>query len=787
MRKKQIGFFLFFLVACSSTPNEDSLAPLPVVRCPAGSEITLTMSNYFTRDGIQIDVPRMDALQLRYNRESGTLQIKTTEETPALLRIPLTVDGQILDLFVQTLPMVAHRFTFTPDPGVKNVVVMGGFNDWSRTALPLRDEDGDGTWERTVYLKPDRHEYKFVVDGEELIDPENPVFISNNIGGWNSILDLTQYRKTPPGQFWKAAVKGHKLTYRFLPPEDGARPAQIWVSFNNHPLHPDQVDPQPDGGIVVNTRGLGSGKLRIMALDARGRAIPENVTLLSAGKPLSPDNAGDDWHFTVLYNLMIDRFYNGNPENDQPIDDARLPDLANFMGGDLVGITEKIKAGYFDRLGINTIWVSPVQRQPDSAYAEYIQPHRVYSGYHGYWPILPRQIDPRFGSEQELHELVDTAHQHGIRVLLDFVTNHVHKNHPYFKNHRNWFGSVTLPDGRINIRNWSEETRLTTWFDTFLPSFDYPDNPEAIQQVVQDALWWLETFRFDGFRQDAVKHVPHAFWKTLTREMKSRFPEKQYYQIGETFGSDELILSYVNPAELDAQFNFSIYFNARTHFVADSTDFAPLQDIIQTNLSVVGPTHLMGNITSSHDQLRFIGLADGQVNFSDDGTRRSFEDPPGPVQHGSSYKKLAAFHALDMALPGVPVIYYGDEIGLMGAGDPGNRRPMRFQDNWSPEEKDLAEVVSRLSQLRRTRPTLALGDLIPVLADGPVMVFLKTYFDDRILVVFHQSPREETVELELPVAGNRLVNLLTGKETGLSGNRLRLKLKPYSFQYLEYR
>ncbi|MFQ6613995.1 MAG: alpha-amylase family glycosyl hydrolase, partial [Fidelibacterota bacterium] len=688
-------------------------------------------------------------------------------------------------LYIRTLPMVAHRFTFTPGKTVSTVVVMGGFNDWSRTALPLSDNDGDGTWERTVYLKPDRHEYKFVVDGEELIDPENPVFVSNNIGGWNSILDLTRYREAPPGQFQKVFAKGSKLTFRFLPPEDKALPAQTWVSFNNQPLHPDQVDPQPDGSVTVNTRGLTSGTLRIMALDARGRAIPENITLLKAGNPLSPDNAPEDWHFTVLYNLMIDRFYNGNRENDRPIADPRLPELANFMGGDLAGIRQKIDSGYFNRLGINTIWISPVQRQPDSAYAESIEPHRVYSGYHGYWPVLPRTIDPRFGTETELRDLVDTAHQHGIRVILDFVTNHVHQNHVYYRDHPEWFGSVRLPDGTLNIRNWSEETRLTTWFDTFLPSFDYPHNPEAIEQVVADALWWLETYRLDGFRQDAVKHVPHEFWKTLTREMKSRFPNRHYYQIGETFGSDELILSYVNPAELDAQFNFSIYFNARTHFVADSTDFAPLMDVLQTNLNVMGPTHLMGNITSSHDQLRFMGLADGQVAFSDDGTRRSFEDPPGPVRHASSYRKLAAFHALDMALPGVPVIYYGDEMGLMGAGDPGNRRPLRFGPDRSPEEKALAEAVSRLSHLRQTRPALALGDLIPVLADGSTMAFLKTYFDDRILVVFHQSPKEETVKLKLPVEGSRLVNLITGEEISLADGRTRLTLPPYSFRYLE--
>jgi len=640
-------------------------------------------------------------------------------------------------------------------------------------------------WERTVYLKPDRHEYKFVVDSEELIDPDNPVFVSNNIGGWNSILDLTDHREPPPGRFWKSEQKRHKLVFRYQSPPDGAIPSQIWVSFNNHPLHPDQVDPQPQGDVVVNTSGLGTGVLRVLALDAQGRAIPETITLLDQGMPMTAEDNPKDWHFTVLYNLMIDRFNNGNLSNDRPIDDSRLPDLANFMGGDLEGITNKISEGYFDALGINTIWISPVQRQPDSAYAESIEPHRVYSGYHGYWPVQAREVDPRFGTAEDLHTLVETAHAHGIRVILDFVTNHVHENHPYYREHRDWFGTVELPDGTLNIRNWSEETRLTTWFDTFLPSFDYPGSPEAIQQVVDDAIWWLDTFNLDGFRQDAVKHVPHAFWKALTREMKQRFPEKHFYQIGETFGSDELILSYVNPAELDAQFNFSIYFNARTHFVADSTDFAPLMDIIENNLKVVGPVDLMGNITSSHDQLRFIGLADGQVHFSDDGTRRAFENPPGPVQNASSYKKLAAFHALNMALPGIPVIYYGDEIGLMGAGDPGNRRLMRFESDWSPEERELYDFIGTLAHLRQTHTALALGDLIPVAARGSVLAFVKTYFDDRVLVVFNQGPSTVNFDATLPVECSSLENLVTGERLPPAQDTVRLILPSYSAQFFE--
>ena len=223
---------------------------------------------------------------------------------------------------------------------------------------------------------------------------------------------------------------------------------------------------------------------------------------------------------------MVDRFRDGDSSNNKPIHDPKLHELANFMGGDFAGIQQKLDEGYFKDLGVNTLWISPIQKQPDSSWVEWIPPNRTFSGYHGYWPIEPRKIDPRFGKSEEFHSIVKSAHQTGTKVILDFVSNHVHQDHPYLRDHKNWFGTVNLPDGRLNIRQWDGDTRLTTWFDEFIPSFDFPSAPVAINQVVKDAMWWMGEYDLDGFRQDAVKHVPHSFWKSLTRSAKIRFPEK---------------------------------------------------------------------------------------------------------------------------------------------------------------------------------------------------------------------------------------------------------------------
>jgi glycosidase len=628
-------------------------------------------------------------------------------------------------------------------------------------------------------MSPKKHEYKFVVDGIEEIDPENPVFISNNIGGWNSILDLRDQNITEPGMLVKNHHKGNWLYFEYLPSNDEASPQDWIILLDNKELHPDIFDLLSDGGVKVNVSGFKEGLLRIFGRDSKGRMIPENQTIIRNGEPLSSNS--DDWHFAIIYNIIVDRFRDGNSSNNKPIYDPKLHELANFMGGDFAGIKQKLDEGYFKDLGVNTLWISPIQKQPDSSWVEWVSPNRTFSGYHGYWPIEPRKIDPRFGNSEEFHSIVKAAHQIETKVILDFVSNHVHQDHSYLRDNRDWFGTVNLPDGRLNIRQWDGDTRLTTWFDEFLPSFDFQSAPVAINQVVEDAMWWMGEYDLDGFRQDAVKHVPHSFWKSLTRSAKIRFPEKNIYQIGETFGSDELIGSYVNPAELDAQFNFSIYFNSRGVFSSDQPNFSDLGDVIAENRSTFGPIHLMGNITSSHDQLRFSGYADGQIQFSDNGTARSFDDPVGKIRQLSTYSKMANFHAFNISQPGIPIIYYGEEIALMGEGDPGNRRMMRF--NISDNEMELKKTFSLLNGLRTEYSSLALGDQMILYNEGPVLILLKKYFDEMILVAFNNSQDSKTIEIEFPFENTLLTKLIGPGYYEMNDQLIKLTINPLSHDF----
>ena len=178
-----------------------------------------------------------------------------------------------------------------------------------------------------------------------------------------------------------------------------------------------------------------------------------------------------DKYTQMIYFMLVDRFNNGNKGNDLPIDDKEVHEKANYFGGDLEGIIQKIEEGYFSELGVNTVWLSPITQNPYYAEVEYPAPHRKYSGYHGYWPISCTSIDTRFGTSQELKTLVDKAHSKNIQVLLDFVSNHVHEKNPLIIDNPTWATDLILENGEENIRIWDEQ-RLTTWFDRFLPTID---------------------------------------------------------------------------------------------------------------------------------------------------------------------------------------------------------------------------------------------------------------------------------------------------------------------------
>lgn len=702
---------------------------------------------------------RGDTLSLRHGKDTGINfgLVKLVSDRGRVLYIPFARE-----------PLHTVEFSYHPPRGVANTVsVAGSFNGWNADKNPLK-KDTRGGFRVSLHLPPGSYQYKLVVDGQWIADPSNPNRVDNGLGSFNSALEL------PTGfseiGFSKWSYNEGKLSFLLNPP-DSPDPGQI-VVLNDGAKHEYNWD--HPYLTVADTDGR---LLRILGTDHEGKPLKPCWVLLDEGVPRGMKGSESGIYDTFLYSLFPDRFRNGDTENDRSLCDTRVHPRIGYQGGDLSGILATLEEGYFDSLGINTIWMGPLYPGPskaaispleytdemramerdtlDSLLLSMVDPYfgtfetplspdefpeaMAYAGYHGYWPAGDRTVEPRFGSVELMKQLTRSIHDRGYRVLLDLVPHHVHEEHPWFTQHPEWFQPLLLNDGKMNLRHWDAH-RLTTWFDPYLPTLDLTTESEAVDSVVASAVWWLQAFDLDGFRHDATKHIPHSFWRSLTTGLLKAEKDDQIIQIGETFGSRELVGSYVCPAEMDGQFDFNLYYASRPLFAGvETASFTQVAREIEQSLRAYGPLHLMANITGSHDQPRFITLAQGDIPSG--ANERSWGWLNDAVVHDpTSYTRLQLFFLFNVSIPGTPVLYYGDEIGMPGAGDPDNRRFMRFGSDLSDVEREHLAVMRTIGTMRKNMLSLAFGDYVLLAADEHILIYARTFFDETAVIGFNIDP-----------------------------------------------
>lgn len=511
--------------------------------------------------------------------------------------------------------------------------------------------------------------------------------------------------------------------------------------------------------IPVEAKSMERSHIRIFAGNGSQRANDLLIPLHYGEVIIRPEElTRKDLEASVMYFAMVDRFVDGDSSNNRPTPDPTILPKANNLGGDLQGITKKIKDGYFNSLGINTIWISPISTNAEGAWGFWDKGVKsTFSAYHGYWPTALKLIDDRFGDEAAMKELITVAHENNMNVILDYVAHHVHQNHPLYKEKPEWTTPLYLPDGTMNTEKWDEH-RLTTWFDTFLPTWNFA-NHEVVEALTDSAMYWVEKYELDGFRHDATKHITEDFWRTLTKKVKSytsTHPDRRIYQVGETYGSPELISSYINSGELDAQFDFNLYDAAVDAFAKDETSFSNLGRVLRESMGYYGSHHVMGNITGNQDRARFTSYADGSVKFSEDaklaGWTRDIQN-----KGANGFLKMVMLNAFLMTTPGIPCVYYGDEIGMPGGNDPDNRRMMHF-DDLNEDQQKTKETIAKLIKLRRENMALTFGDTFILKDDEEAFVFVRHYFDQNAIIVLDKKINEgENWSVEIPVNLRSLV------------------------------
>jgi len=194
----------------------------------------------------------------------------------------------------------------------------------------------------------------------------------------------------------------------------------------------------------------------------------------------------------------------------------------------------------------------------------------------------------------------------------------------------------------------------------------------------------------------------------------------------------------------------------------------------------------MGNLVSSHDKIRYMAYADGDLEINDGrASDIAWKNPP-KIDNPSSYDKLKLHMAYILTIPGVPVIYYGDEFGMTGASDPDNRRMMRFDDELNVFERQTFKDVSKIIHIRKDHSALRHGDFLTLKADKNIYAYIRSDMNERILVILNKSEKEQMLNLSLPMIYNlrTATDLITGENVRITENVFTSNTKGIGFRIM---
>jgi glycosidase len=468
--------------------------------------------------------------------------------------------------------------------------------------------------------------------------------------------------------------------------------------------------------------------------------------------PMLPPMGTFDWRDAVLYFVFVDRFLDGNPSNNGSATPG-VEKPADYNGGDWAGVTQKINEGYFDKLGVNVLWVTvPANNTEQAGQGSGGDTHK-YSAYHGYWPKDLDKAEEHFGSMADLKALVDAAHAKKIKVILDYAMNHVHISSPVYQQHPDWFWPNDNGSGGNCICgqgcSWDGSQAERCWFTDYLPDFNF-SNATARKYSVDNAIWWVQQTGIDGFRLDAVKHIDIQWLYDLRSRVKTDIEPmtgEHFYTVGETYTGDVgLIAKYVNPNTLlDGQFDFPQRMQTAYNVLMRKGSTQELEGFLNSNDSAYG-VGIMSTFIGNHDIPRAIHLAQDVPLWDNqwtDGKDHAWTNQPGQPAEKSAYERLANAFTLLFTTKGVPLVYYGDEVGMAGAGDPDNRRPMQWA-NYSLNQSFLLGHLQKLGQIRKDHSALRRGKRQPLWADTDTMVYKMSDGTDTVYVAINRGDSQKS-------------------------------------------
>ena len=434
------------------------------------------------------------------------------------------------------------------------------------------------------------------------------------------------------------------------------------------------------------------------------------------------------WQDESIYFIMVDRFNNGDTNNDFEVNPI---DSKSYNGGDFKGITDKLD--YIKEMGFTSIWLTPVF-------------DNEANGYHGYWIQDFYKTEEHFGTLEEFKTLVKEAHDRDIKVILDFVVNHVGPNHPWVNEEakKSWFHD------KQPITNWnSQEEVENNWL------FDLPDlnteNPETRTYLFDAAKWWIEETDVDGYRLDTVKHVPKEFWTEFASEVKS--VKEDFYLLGEVWHNDLRVVAAYQDTGIDGFVDFPQNEHLRTSFSKPNTSLGWLFASLDRNQAFYDRPELLGTFMDNHDMTRF--------------TREILQYKHDPVVRW----KLAMTYLF--TAPGIPIVYYGSEIALDGGEDPDNRRMMKFDG-----DNELISYIAKLGELRKVHPSLTRGKLELLHEENGVAIYSKQHKKETMVIAINNTIETQSIKIDLDFGeSKKLVSVLNELEIKGRDQTFNLELK----------
>lgn len=389
----------------------------------------------------------------------------------------------------------------------------------------------------------------------------------------------------------------------------------------------------------------------------------------------------------IIYDILIDRFNNGDPTlNKEQVD---IEDPYTYNGGDIQGIITKLD--HIETFGFTTITLSSLMENAPK-------------GYHGYWIEDFFKVEEQFGSMEELNKLIEEAHQRNIKVVIELVTNYVSQTHPIAEDpdKQDWFKDHTVE--AEGAHEWLSETKVLD-----------QDHEEVQQYLTEVVDFWMDETDIDGFKFHAADQSSEQFLESITTHIKDKNPN--FYLLANTLENDKQV-----------DFSDDVLFD----LVENNLVFEQLNEVFSEVNRPVSDIYEAWEAADQPNSLLFIDNKD-TARFSNN-----------VADHGRN-----TLTAWQMALTymftsqGVPIIYQGSELPMYGPGFPESQMLVQFNTT----DPDLEEFYSRITAIRGEFPVFSHGDFEQVGVSEGLSVFKRTYQGKTAYVAINNSEESQSITL----------------------------------------